>query len=44
MEETPKVEYINCNRGGYHFGEVLNMVCLEQQCIDQQLCCCACVE
>lgn len=44
MIETPRVEYLPCALGGYHFGEVLNMVCLEQPCQQNSLCCCACVE
>ena len=44
MQETPKAEYLPCLRGGYHYGEVLNMVCLGKGCQEQLLCCCACVE
>ncbi len=44
MEEAPKVEYLPCEKSGYHYGEVLNMICLEPGCHDSMLCCCACVE
>lgn len=44
MQAAPKVQYAICTKGGYHTGEDLNMVCLEQQCLELQLCCCACVE
>lgn len=44
MLVAPKVHYTICPRGGYHTGEVLNMVCLEPKCQNSQLCCCACVE
>ena len=26
MEKTPRVNYMECERGGFHFGEALNMV------------------
>ena len=44
MQAAPKVNYAICKKGGYHTGEALNMVCLEQQCLENQLSCCACVE
>jgi hypothetical protein len=44
MQAAPKVHYATCPRGGYHTGEALNMLCLDQKCHLAQLCCCACVE
>lgn len=38
------VKYLECNKSGYHYGEALNVVCLETNCTDKALCCSACVE
>lgn len=43
MKAVPKIQYTVCNKGGFHLGEALNMVCLEPQCQEKQLSCCACV-
>lgn len=39
-----ELKYLECNKPGYHYGEALNMLCLEQGCFDKALCCGACVE
>lgn len=44
MEKTPKVHYLECERGGYHFGEALNMVSMDAKPTERILLCCACVE
>ncbi len=31
--KSVKIEYLECPKGGYHFGETLNMVCIEQSCL-----------
>ena len=38
------IGYLECEKGGYHTGEFLNIVCLESACKPNILCCCACVE
>ena len=45
-KQTPsqiKVNYVECDKGGLHFGEVCNMVCMEPSCLEDLICCCACV-
>lgn len=36
--------YLKCSKSGLHSDEYLNMVCLETSCLQNLLCCCACVE
>jgi hypothetical protein len=36
--------YLKCNKSGLHSDEYLNMVCLETSCLQNLLCCCACIE
>ena len=40
----PKVNYVECSKAGFHFGEICNMVCVEPSCLEDLLCCCACIE
>lgn len=45
MEATSNsMTYLECSKPGYHYGEALNVVCLETSCLDKALCCSACVE
>ena len=40
---VPQLTYLNCDKGGYHEGEPLNIVCLAAGC-NTALCCQSCVE
>lgn len=42
--EVKKIRYLECDKGGFHYGEVINMICLEPSCLEDLLCCCACIE
>ncbi len=42
--EIVKVKYIECPKGGFHEGELLNTVCLNDECKINALCCCVCVD
>ena len=44
IEQSVKVMYVECQKQGMHFGEVCNMVCLEPSCVEDLICCCACIE
>ena len=39
-----RLEYIECNQSGFHYGEFVNMVCVERACLESLVCCCACIE
>lgn len=38
-----KFSYIECQKSGLHYGEVCNMVCIEPSCLEDLICCCACI-
>ena len=44
MSEGAQFRYPECTRGGYHVGEVLNIVCLEPQCIQKSIICGICYD
>ena len=37
-----KIQYKECDKGAYHYGEAMNVVCLENTCLDV-LGCSACI-
>lgn len=39
-----KLSYVECSKQGMHYGEVCNMVCVEPSCLEDLICCCACIE
>lgn len=44
MSEGEQFRYPECTRGECHVGEVLNMVCLEPQCIQKSIICGICYD
>lgn len=38
------IPYLECQRNGFHSGELLNSVCLEATCVGNNICCIVCVE
>jgi hypothetical protein len=36
--------YPECQKGGFHVGESLNLVCIEPKCIDNSVICCLCYD
>jgi hypothetical protein len=44
IQPPQKMHYFECPKPGYHFGEVLNIVCTDPGCLNKLLCCTACVE
>ena len=39
-----KFSYVECPKQGMHYGEVCNMICVEPSCLEDLICCCACIE
>lgn len=37
------ISYLKCPKDGLHDSENLNMVCLEKTCVENSICCCACI-
>lgn len=42
--KTTGFRYPECQKGGFHIGESLNLVCLEPKCIDKSVICCLCYD
>lgn len=42
--EYSNIVYPECDKGNYHFGEKVNMICIDEVCDEEKIGCSACME